>query len=111
MAREKEVGKEAQVDTLVISKSDTGSADVADYGETAQDEPRKPMATKRALIAWLVLCFSVSLVDLFTCQMLKTFRLVQQLEWPSVTSQQFSSPVQMSSDTSQEQMSLAQNVG
>jgi hypothetical protein len=56
---EKEPTK-ADIDTIEVARVDSDS-DIAsaENGQTAQEEPRRPMATKRALIAWLVLCFSV----------------------------------------------------
>lgn len=58
MSNEKETSKSA-IDAIEVARVDSDS-DVAsaENGQNAQEEPRRPMATKRALIAWLVLCFS-----------------------------------------------------
>lgn len=61
MSNEKDKIEGVNVDTAVISRTDSDNQDVVDNGETAQTEPKRPMASKRALIAWLVLCFSVSM--------------------------------------------------
>lgn len=58
MSTEKE---ETKTDTISVARVDSDLAS-AENGQSAEPEPRRPMATKRALIAWLVLCFSVSLV-------------------------------------------------
>jgi hypothetical protein len=58
MASERETSK-GDVDAIVVARVDS-SSDLAlgHDGEKAEEELRRPMATKRALIAWLVLCFS-----------------------------------------------------
>jgi hypothetical protein len=59
MANEKELTKDS-IDAIDIIRADSKSDDVSGANvEKAQEEKKKPMATKRALIAWLVLCFSV----------------------------------------------------
>jgi hypothetical protein len=58
MASEKEPTK-GDVDTIVVARDANSDTASAENGVSAQEEPRRPMATKRALIAWLVLCFSV----------------------------------------------------
>ena len=55
MTTEKE---ETKTDTISVARIDSDLAS-AENGSHEQPEPRRPMATKRALIAWLVLCFSV----------------------------------------------------
>jgi hypothetical protein len=60
MASQKEFSKdETNAITIVRASSDHG-IDIApgNDGEKAEEELKRPMATKRALIAWLVLCFS-----------------------------------------------------
>lgn len=50
-----------QDDTIAVQaveKSDTGSAkDV----EKAEEEPKSPLGSRKALIAWMILCYSVSI--------------------------------------------------
>jgi hypothetical protein len=58
MASEKEPTK-GDVDTIVVARDANSDTASGENGVAAQEEPRRPMATKRALIAWLVLCFSV----------------------------------------------------
>ncbi|KAH8708507.1 autophagy-related protein 22-like protein [Phaeosphaeriaceae sp. PMI808] len=58
MTTEKEILK-TDIGTITVAQADSSSEAVSsDHGEAAQDEDRKPMARKRALIAWMVLCFS-----------------------------------------------------
>jgi hypothetical protein len=60
MVSEKERTK-GDVDAIIVARGDSSSDTASgENGVAVQDEPRRPMATKRALIAWLVLCFSVS---------------------------------------------------
>jgi hypothetical protein len=58
MASEKEPTK-TDVDAIVVARDVNSDTASAENGLTPEEESRKPMATKRALIAWLVLCFSV----------------------------------------------------
>ena len=60
MAIEKEHAKsDADAIAVVAIESPSDNASGSDI-DKAEPELRRPMATKRALIAWLVLCFSVS---------------------------------------------------
>jgi hypothetical protein len=60
MAIEKELTKSG-ADAIAVVALDSPSDNTSGSNvEKAGPELRRPMATKRALIAWLVLCFSVS---------------------------------------------------
>lgn len=60
MSDEKEISK-SDVEAVAVIRADSNSDMAsAEDGTIPQQEGKKPMATKRALIAWLVLCFSVS---------------------------------------------------
>jgi hypothetical protein len=60
MSAEKDLVKR-DVDAIAVVRTDSQSDNVSGNNiEETKEEPRRPMATKRALIAWLVLCFSVS---------------------------------------------------
>jgi hypothetical protein len=113
MANEKEPTK-GDVDAIAVVRTDSTS-DITPVhdGEKAQEELRKPMATKRALIAWLVLCFSVSsnFISMEQLQHLTALRLALRLVWPSVTFLLFCSQVRTSSGTFLVPISHVQNAG
>jgi hypothetical protein len=94
MASEKEPTK-ADVNAIVVARDANSDTASAENGINPEEEPRRPMATKRALIAWLVLCFSVRL----ECNMiswssnLTMCRLGQHREWLFATFQPYFSLV------------------
>lgn len=49
--------KDPHVDNITVANSDDG-ADAAESGLATQEESKSPLRTKKALIAWMILCYS-----------------------------------------------------